>query len=56
MSNVKTGNRRDKMVILELFKLEKDKTCIVLSLTNEIQGKKNVKAEGQMQRVWKWCF
>ena len=32
--------QKDKMVILEFFKLEKDKTCIVLSLTNEIQGKK----------------
>ena len=40
MPNVKTGKRNDKMVILELFTLEKDKTCIVLSLTNEIQGKK----------------
>ena len=32
--------QKDKIVILEFFKLEKDKTCIVLSLTNEIQGKK----------------
>ena len=32
MPNVKTGKRRDKMVILELFKLEKDKNSIVSSL------------------------
>ena len=34
MPSVKTGKRRDVNVIFENFKLEKDKTCIVLSLTN----------------------
>ena len=32
--SVKTGKRRDVNIIFRIFKLEKDKTCIVLSLTN----------------------
>ena len=40
MPSVKIGKRRDKMVILELFKLEKDKNSIVSSLWFKDQTKK----------------
>ena len=45
MPNVKTGKRREKMVILEMFKLGKDKNSIVLSLLFKDQTKKRVGAE-----------
>ena len=44
------------MSFLELFKLEKDKTCIVLSLTNEIQGKKRESSRGDAREFGNGVF
>ena len=52
VSNVKTGKRRDKMVILELFKLEKDELANSVHL---LQQKTKRKREMHKMRC-SGCF
>ena len=54
MPNVKTGKRREKMVILKLFKLGKDKKSIVSSLLFKDQTKKT--CWGRKGSQWLWIL